>query len=91
MTVDPAVIDFLWRGGLLAGSILAVYAFLTGKVRPGSQVDKERERDDQRHATETAELRKDRDEWKTVAQTSLARQDRIIDAFEDLAGKPAPD
>lgn len=51
--------------------IIAVIAFVQGRVRSGSQVDKD-----------TTALREERDSWKTLAQQTTPELKRLNDLLE---------
>jgi hypothetical protein len=76
-------VDAIANLGPSALFVIALWAFLTGKVR------REGEMKDSRAEGETrlAELRVDRDQWKDIANSSLARLDRLTDVVETLTGK----
>ena len=63
--------------------VIALFAFVTGKVR------RESEFKDASALAETrlTELRGDRDEWKGIANSSLAKMDRLTDVVETITGK----
>ena len=80
---SPDVFDAIANLGSSALFVVAIWAFVTGKVRRESEVK------DQRTEGETrlAELRSDRDEWKVIANNSLAKLDRLTDVVETITGK----
>lgn len=78
--LDPAVVRAFTDLGLSGALLIGIWAFATGRVLPRRSLD-----DDRTHqATDVAELRKDRDEWKAIATTAVAKLDRVGDLLEDL-------
>ena len=77
------VVDAIASLGSSALFVLALWAFLTGKVRREGEFKDARTEGESR----LAELRVDRDEWKGIANNSLAKLDRLTDVVETLTGK----
>jgi hypothetical protein len=63
--------------------VIAIVALVTGRVRRESEFKDARAEGEVR----LAELRGDRDEWKTIANNSLAKLDRLADVVETLTSK----
>lgn len=84
---DPKLIEAI--GGLSATSlfILAIIALYTRRVRTQGEVQEDKAEADAR----LAEMRVDRDEWKNVAKSSLAKLDRLTDVVETLSGRKIPE
>jgi hypothetical protein len=80
---SPEFVNAIAGLGSSALLVLAIWAFLTGKVRRESEFKDARAEGESR----LAELRVDRDEWKTIANNSLAKMDRLTDVVETLTGK----
>lgn len=77
--LDPALVDAI--GGLSATSlfVLAIWALYTRRIRTGSEAaDIEK-----RHEQDEAELRKERDEWKAVAQDAQRNLAKLTATIED--------
>lgn len=83
MVPSPEVVNAIAGLGSSALLVIALWAFLTGKVRRESEFKDARAEGESR----LAELRVDRDEWKTIANNSLAKMDRLTDVVETLTGK----
>jgi len=77
------VIDTISSLGSSALFVIALWAFVTGKVRRESEVKDIRAEGESR----VVELRVDRDEWKAIANGALAKLDRLTDVVETLTGK----
>jgi len=73
---DPSTVDAIAK--LSATGLLALGFLLLylGKLRRESEV---------------VEIRSDRDEWKNIAKSALAKLDRLTDVVEALSGKKIPD
>jgi hypothetical protein len=81
--LSPDVIDAIANLGSSALFVIALWAFVTGKVRRESEFRDARTEGESR----LAELRADRDEWKAIANSSLAKMDRLTDVVEAISGK----
>ena len=73
--MSPEIVDAISSLGALGFAVLAVWGFATGRVRPGSLVDRRE-----------AELLSERDEWRTIAETAIAKIGPLTAAVEKLAG-----
>lgn len=84
---DPKLLEAI--GGLSATAlfVLAIFALYTRRVRTSGEVQEDKADADAR----LAEMRVDRDEWKAVAKSSLAKMDRLTDVVETLTGKKLPE
>lgn len=84
---DPKVLDAI--GGLSATAlfVLAIWALYTRRVRTAGEVQEDKAEGDAR----LAEMRVDRDEWKNVAKSALAKLDRLTDVVETLTGRKLPE
>jgi hypothetical protein len=71
-------IDAIAKIGALGLTLLAIWGFLSGRVRVGSLVDKDEAKRDLREA----EIKKERDDWKTVAQGGTPELKRLNDLLE---------
>lgn len=80
---SPDVFDAIASLGSSALFVIAIWALLTGKVRREGEFKDARDEGESR----LAELRVDRDEWKGIANNSLAKLDRLTDVVETLTGK----
>jgi hypothetical protein len=81
--LSPDVADTIASLGSSALFVIAIWALLTGKVRRESEFKDARGEGESR----LAELRVDRDEWKGIANNSLAKLDRLTDVVETITGK----
>jgi hypothetical protein len=81
--LSPDVVDAISSLGSSALFVIALWAFVTGKVRRESEVKDSRLEGESR----LAEIRADRDEWKTIANGALAKLDRLTDVVETISGK----
>lgn len=81
--MDVGTLDAISRlssAGLLAGALAALvlrYVYTRGEVRDRDAVWKER----------FDELRADRDAWKGIGTSALAKLDRLTDVVETLSGR----
>lgn len=64
-------LDAVAKLGALGLALLAIYGFLSGRVRVGSLVDKA-----------TDELKGDRDDWKALAQDATPELKRLNDLLD---------
>lgn len=62
--------------GLIIALLVGLWALATGFVRVGKLVDKNEEK-----------LVTDRDQWRTMAETSIAKLGRLTDVLEATVGK----
>ena len=81
--LSPDVIDTISSLGSSALFVIALWAFVTGRVRRESEFKDARAEGESR----LAEIRVDRDEWKGIANNSLAKLDRLTDVVETITGK----
>lgn len=81
--LNPDVVDAIANLGSSALFVIALWAFLTGKVRRESEFKDARTEGESR----LAEIRVDRDEWKAIANGALAKLDRLTDVVETISGK----
>lgn len=77
---DPALVQAVKDLGSLGFALLAVWGFLTGRVRVGKLVDDDK-----------AGVVKERDEWKARSLATDARLDRIATVFEKVTKSTAPE
>ena len=77
---DPAFLKSVIDLGLTGFLLIALWAFATGRVVPRSTLTESKAED----AEDKEEIRKDRDEWKALAQGAVARLDKIADLLETL-------
>jgi hypothetical protein len=80
---SPDVLNTIAGLGSSTLFVIALWAFVTGRVRRESEFKDARAEGESR----LAELRVDRDEWKVIANNSLAKLDRLTDVVETLTGK----
>lgn len=85
--IDPIVVDSIAKLGALGFAIIAVAAFVSGTIRVGSLVDKEQAEDDVRRDKREAELVTERNEWRSMAETSVTKLGRLTDVLEATVGK----
>jgi hypothetical protein len=78
--LEPDLVKTILDLGLSGALLFSVWALGTRRVIPKGALD------DYRHDAEAdrAELRKDRDEWKALANAAVARLDRVGDLLEDV-------
>lgn len=89
--VTPDQIQWLKDAGPYALFVIAIVAFYLGWIRVGRLVEAEANARELAHARELAEIVRDRDEWKSLAQSLAPQVERVGDLLEDLIGaKPAP-
>lgn len=81
--LSPDVADTIASLGSSALFVIALWAFVTGRVRRESEFKDARAEGESR----LAEIRVDRDEWKGIANNSLAKLDRLTDVVETITGK----
>ncbi len=74
----PSAIDAIAKIGALGLTLLAIWGFLSGRVRVGSLVDKDEAKRDQREA----EIKKERDDWKAIAQAGTPELKRLNDLLD---------
>lgn len=74
--IDPTVVDAIAGLGALGFAIIAVWAFATGKIRVAGLVDKRE-----------ADLVAERNEWRIMAETTVAKLGRLTDVLEATVGK----
>ena len=85
--MTPDQLEALGRlsaGGLLVGALAAFifrWVYTRGEVRDIVATWRER----------YAEVSSDRDEWKGIAKSALAKVDRLTDVVETITGKKVPD
>lgn len=80
---SPEAIDAIAKLGALGFALIAIGALVSGKVRREGEV-KERIADAD---ARLAEMRTDRDEWKSIAKSALGKVDRLTDVVEAFTGK----
>jgi hypothetical protein len=80
---SPEVVNAIAGLGSSALFVIALWAFLTGKVRREAEFKDARAEGESR----LAELRVDRDEWKGIATKSLATLAQQTDVMESIIGK----
>ena len=81
--LSPDVADTIASLGSSALFVIALWAFVTGRVRRESEFKDARAEGESR----LAEIRVDRDEWKGIANNSIAKLDRLTDVVETITGK----
>jgi len=81
--LSPDVADTIASLGSSALFVIALWAFVTGRVRREGEFKDARAEGESR----LAELRVDRDEWKAIANGALAKVDRLTDVVETITGK----
>ena len=81
--LSPDVADTIASLGSSALFVIALWAFVTGRVRREGEFKDARAEGESR----LAELRVDRDEWKAIANGALAKVDRLTDVVETFTGK----
>lgn len=80
--IDPALVDTISGLGSLGFAILAVWAFVSRRVRtPGEMADALGMAD-----ARLSEMRADRDAWRGIAESFGAKMDRQTDVIESLVG-----
>ena len=83
MVPSPEVVNAIAGLGSTSLFVVALFAFVTGKVRRESEVKDIRAEGEAR----LTEMRGDRDEWKAIANNSLAALARQTDVMEAITGK----
>ena len=83
MVPSPDTVNAIASLGSSALFVIAIFAFVSGKVRRESEFKDARAEAESR----LAELRGDRDEWKGIANSALTRLDRLTDVVETITGK----
>lgn len=84
--MDPATIaaiDSLLRLGVAGVIAMGFVLVLRGSLRVGSLVDKREEQ----YQRQIADLVTERNEWRTIAETSVAKIGRLTDVLEATLGK----
>ena len=76
---DPAFVDSISKLGALGFAVMAVLGFTSGLIRVGRLVDKRE-----------TQLITERDEWRSIAETSLAQFGRLTDVLEATSKKMLP-
>ncbi len=84
---DPALLEAAARLSATGLFVLAIFALYTRRVRTAGEVAEDKAQADER----LAEMKADRDEWRNVAKSSLAKMDRLTDVVETLTGKKLPE
>ena len=87
MNLDPAFVDSIAKLGALGFSIIAIGGFVFRWIYTRGEV---KDRDAAADAR-LAEMRADRDEWRSVAKSSLNKLDRLTDVLEAFTGTKLPE
>lgn len=80
---DPAAVDQLVRLGVAGVLIVGFGLVIRGTLRVGSLVDKR----ELQYQQQIADLVTERNEWRTIAETSVAKIGRLTDVLEATLGK----
>ena len=84
--MDPATIaalDSLLRLGVAGVLAMGFILVLRGALRVGTLVDRREEQ----YQRQIADLVVERNEWRTIAETSVAKIGRLTDVLEATLGK----
>ena len=76
-----AILQFLNTGGVLGLAVLGLFLFVTGRLRPGSDID--------RVQTALDDMRKDRDDWKAIATRGTDQMSSLVQVaqiFREIQG-----
>jgi hypothetical protein len=85
--MTPDQVDAFSRVGAFGFAIIAVVAFFREWVLPGARVKREREEEAARRDRREAELVTERNEWRSMAETSIAKMGRLTDVLEAKVGE----
>lgn len=81
-----ALIDSIAKLDAAALVIIALWGFLSRKIRTEGEMKDERVAADAR----LAEMRADRDAWKGIADSMGGKVERLTDVVESLVGRKLP-
>lgn len=84
---DPVFIASVRDLGTVGFLLIGIGALALGIVRVGKLVDKAAEDEAERRDNRESELVTERNEWRSMAETSVAKLGRLTDVLEATVGK----